>query len=494
MDYQTLKGLRRRHPAWRLLVADHAPMIVGFLYRTFIEPNVRTLGQQELASRLRDYLYRLNDESNEESFPQAVERYLDDWSSDDHGWLRKYYRANNDEPYFDITPATEKAIDWLTSLGQRQFVGTESRLLMVFDLLRQLAEGTEIDPGARIAELEKRKAQIDTEIQRIQEGHIELLDTTQVKDRFLQMASTAQGLRSDFRTVEQNFRDLDRAVRERIASWEGAKGALLEEIFGKRDAIAESDQGRSFRSFWDFLMSPARQEQLSVLLETVFALEAVKELAPDPRLLRIHYDWMEAGEVAQRTVARLSEQLRRYLDDQTWLENRRIMQIIKEIEQSALAVRKNLPEGQILGLDEPAPTIDLTMDRPLFSPPFKLVLSEQAVIEGDHDIPADVLFEQVYVDKMRLAAHVRRALQTRSQISLAELVADWPLEHGLAELVAYLSLAAETHTAIIDDSDKQMVSWTDAAGISRQATLPLVIFSRHVQQQFEPRLNARGQV
>ena len=80
------------------------------------------------------------------------------------------------------------------------------------------------------------------------------------------LTQTLDGLLADFREVEQNFRTLDRAVRERIALWEGGKGTLLEEIFGERDVIADSDQGRSFRAFWDFLMSPARQEELTELL------------------------------------------------------------------------------------------------------------------------------------------------------------------------------------------------------------------------------------
>jgi hypothetical protein len=35
-------------------------------------------------------------------------------------------------------------------------------------------------------------------------------------------------------------------VRERIALWDGGKGALLDSIFGERDAIADSDQGAVF--------------------------------------------------------------------------------------------------------------------------------------------------------------------------------------------------------------------------------------------------------
>lgn len=126
-------------------------------------------------------------------------------------------------------------------------------------------------------------------------------------------------LLADFRQVEQNFRDLDRQVREHIAGREGGKGDVLEQVFGERDAIADSNQGRSFRAFWEFLMSTARQEELTNLLERVFVLDSVAELAPDARMKRIHYDWLNAGEATQRTIARLSEQLRRYLDDQAWL-------------------------------------------------------------------------------------------------------------------------------------------------------------------------------
>jgi hypothetical protein len=312
------------------------------------------------------------------------------------------------------------------------------------------------------------------------------MDATQVKDHFLQMASMSRGILSDLREVEQNFRELDRAVRARIVDWEGGKGALLEEVFRQRDAIADSDEGKSFRAFWDFLMSPTRQEELSSLLQAVFGLGPVQEFAPDRRLMRIHYDWLEAGEVAQRTVARLSEQLRRYLDDRAWHENRRIMQLIRVVEQHALAIRDRLPEGAFMEIDEPAPDVDLAMDRPLFSPPFKPRITEQVLVEGGGDVPSDALFEQVYVDKVRLAAHIRRSLQTRRQISLAELVETHPLEHGLAELVAYLRLAAEDPMALFDDACTQTLAWSDETGRMRRATLPLVIFNRPARAVADP--------
>jgi flagellar motility protein MotE (MotC chaperone) len=478
MDFQTLDALRKNHPAWRMLMADSAPMVASFLHRCFIAHNLRTISQHELAAKLEDYLFHLRERLGEDSFPRSATEYLDDWASDGRGWLRKYYPQGGDEPHFDLSPATEKALAWLASLQQRQFVGTESRLLTVFELLRQIVEGTRTDPQARLAELESRQAELADEIRRVRAGDFEIMDPAQVRDRFAQMSTTAYALLADFRELEQSFRDLDRALREKIATWAGGRGALLDEVFGERDAISDSDQGRSFRAFWDFLMSPSRQEELSDLLASVCALPAVRQLKPDERVLRIHYDWLEAGEVAQRTVARLSEQLRRYLDDKVWLENRLIMQIIRSIEQSALAGRPRLPDGTFMDLDEPGPDVDLALERPLFSPPWKPKIADQIVVAGAAEFPTNALYEQVYVDKAELASRIRQTLQTRTQISLGELLASHPLRRGLAELVAYLSLAADDAHATIDDEQRQDVLWTDATGGERHATVPLVIYSR----------------
>jgi len=480
MEHAAAEALRRNHPAWRLLAADHAPLLVSFLHRTFIAPNVRTLPEPALVSRLEDFLYDLRQRLGEAAFPRAAVDYLNEWAADDRGWLRKYYPpgAGTDDAHFDLTPATEKALDFVAALGERPIVSTESRLLTVFELLRQLTEGTTTDIEARAADLDRRRGAIDAEIARLREGHVDLMSPAQIKDRFQQLAQTARGLLSDFRALDQSFRDLDRQVRERIATWEGGKGALLEDVFGARDAISDSDQGQSFRAFWDFLMSPARQEELTARLGQVLALPAVAELAPDRRLLRVHYDWLEAGEIAQRTVARLSEQLRRYLDDRAFLENRRIMQLIREIEQKALAVRAAPPETPLMDLDDPVPSIDLPLERPLFAPPHKPHIDVGALLEGISDVPPDALFNQIHVDRNALRAHIRRALQTRAAVSLAELVEERPLVLGLAELIAYLTLAADDRGAVVDDSRRQTVVWEDSTGSHRQATLPLIMFTR----------------
>lgn len=476
LDYETLSSLKRVHPAWRLLDAVHAPLIVSFLNRVYISENVRNISQIELISKLEDELFQLREIEGEEKYPRSAAEYLEEWAQDDKGWLRKFYPVGSDEPSFDITSATEKVIGWLESLTARKFVGTESRLMMVFELLRQMVDGAEVDPEKRIIELEKKKRGIDQEIENIRNGEIRRMSDTALRDRLQQVESTARDLLRDFREVENNFRQLDKEVREKIAVWDGRKGELLEEILSERDAISDSDQGRSFQAFWEFLMSLNRQTELTGMLNKVLAFDAIKELEVDPRLNRIHYDWLEAGTHTQRTVAKLSHQLRRYLDDKAYLENKRIIDILQGIQANAIEVRNTMPAGTFMEVDESAPLITLPFERPPFSPPVRPVIEADVVDADATDINADVLFEQFVVDRVKLERQVKKLLQQHGQVSLLEITEVYPVEKGVAELIAYFSIAAQTG-AVFDEERQDKISWLD--GSTRKCVqVPRVIFSR----------------
>ena len=462
-------------------------MVASFLHRVFITPNVRVMAQADLVEALNDTLYGLRERLGDKAFPKPALEYLNDWAANDKGWLRKFYPAGSDEPHFDLTPATERALAWLVSLSDRAFVGTESRLLTLFELLKQMSEGSDTNPETRLKELHRRRDSIDAEIALVLGGNMPLLDDTALRDRFQQFTGLARELLADFREVEHNFRMLDRRVRERIALWDGGdgrgRGALLEEIMGERDAISDSDQGKSFRAFWDFLMSQSRQEELTQLLDRVLQLPPVAALQPDLRLKRVHYDWLEAGEHAQRTVAQLSQQLRRFLDDQAWLENRRIMDLLRGIEAKALALR-DAPHTVTLTdavqtVNALHPSVELPLERPLYSPAVKTVLNNVALEAGVADLDAAVLFSQVRVDKAALASHIRQSLQTRAQISLGELLQIRPLQQGLGELVAYLQLASVAALSVVDEETLESVRWTAADGVTRSASMPRVIFMRN---------------
>ncbi len=475
MEYEYLVKLKS-HPAWRLFTADSAPLILSFFHFAFIKPNRRAIAAGELIAKLDDYLYHLHTIYGDKLFPREPKEYLDTWAAGEQAFLRKYYPEKGDEPEYDLTPASEKVLEWLASLEQKKFVGTESRLLTIFRLLHDIVADSSTDPQEQIQTLEQKKAAIEAEIVRLKEGRLRPRDQTRIREQYLQLEETARRLLFDFRQIEENFRQLDRQTRQRIATSELPKGKLLDEIFGQQDAISDSDQGRSFRAFWSYLMSPASQEELDRLVARVLDLPEIEELTPDESLKRIRFSLLEAGEKVNATCALIVEQLRKFLDDQAWLENRRIMGIIRTIEKRAVAVRRKAPdEKSFAAIPNLKPEIELPMSRGLFRP-LKRPVVDDAPRQGEADFETAPLFQQHYVDEHLLADRIRKALRGRSQISLAQLCEIHPIEKGLSEVVAYLNLACKDERALVAGDTTKAIFWTDADGKTHKVHMPEVIF------------------
>ena len=479
MDHESIESLRERHQAWRLLRAGNASLILSFLGDFFVEDNRGACSASELAAALDDHLYALNatidTADGELRFPKEPRAYLEDWSATETGYLRRFYPPGDDEVHYEVTPAFEKAYSFVESLQVRPFVATESRLHTAVELLRQIAQGTDDDPENRLADLHRRRDELDAEIAAVEEGRIAVLAPSGVRDRYQQFTTTARELLSDFREVEDNFRRLDRAAREKIATWDGAKGELLSDLVGSRSQITHSDQGHSFQAFYDFLLSQQRQDELTELLGRVSALDVVDV---DPRTRNIHHDWSEAAERAQRTVRQISEQLRRFLDDQVWLENRRVLDLVREVEAAAIEVRDR-PPTLGLEMDEPGLAITLPFERPLYRPPASAEV-ESLIAPTTEDVDDDALFTQAFVDPARLLDHVRAILPEHSAALLSDVVTFYPIEQGAAEIVGYLALDDGDVSVEMDDSDETVLDYPDPADPAtiKRARLPKVTVRR----------------
>ncbi|MFC7573171.1 DUF3375 family protein [Klenkia terrae] len=362
--------------------------------------------------------------------------------------MRAWYPPGSDEPVMDATPAAELAIAWVAGLAPRPFVDTAARLDSVVDLLRSLASG---------------------------DG-----EPTLQRDRYLHLARTARGLLADLRAVEAAFRDRDRELRDRIA---GGDGSLALDVAAGRRGIADGDQGRSFFACYDRLLSPRLQEELTDLLTRVHALPALRTCA-DPQLRRVQHDLVIAAEHTRMVLRGLTEGLRSGLDDRVWRENRRVLELLGGIEQCARRLSAGLTplDGFAVELDDLAPTVVLPVERPLYAPPRRAAVDSARPDAGDEDFAATALFGQVQVDPVPLTAHVRRALLQRPRVELATVLEQHPLQHGLAELMAYLSLRDDAFDVVFplpadddvpdDRDDDDTVSWTDPDGLPAAPPCP----------------------
>ncbi len=477
MDHDYIKYLKD-HPTIKILRVDNSPLIISFFFLQFKKHNRIVITNTEMTTNLSDYIYSLREKLGEAFYPNSAQDYLTSWTND--GFLRKYYPPDSDEPIFELTPAAEKALDWIKDLEKKEFVGTESRLLTIFDLLREIVYKSSVDPRLRLEELAKQKQEIEQEIVKLQAGVIERLNETQIKERFFEVRDTARKLLADFRQIEYNFRELDRRVREKQADNTLKKGKLLDDVFKGHDLIRDTDQGRSFRAFWEFLMSQAKQDELDELLAAVHNLPEIQEMNDDAFIDRLKVGLIESGDKVNKTNHHLIAQLRKYLDDKAALENKRIIEIIREIKVLALQVKNEPPKLRDFLTVDGKPAVDLIMERPLWDVPKNPEITVTDFVDGRGDsVDAGILYKQTFIDQEELKTRIKELLGKNTQVTLRQISEVYPIQKGLAEIITFLNIATKDKKAIINGEIQESIVVINAETNRKfEINAPQVIFCR----------------
>ncbi len=478
MNFEDIKYYKDNNTTLRILNKDTFPFIAGFLNKVFKEDSKHILSYKDITVKLTDYIYYLNQKYTDYNYPLTADNYLTQWA--DEGILRKYYGETGDEPLFEITPAMEKSLEWIEDLRDKEFIGTESRLLKIFDLLRELVFKSSKDPAIRIKELEEDKDRILREIEKINSGIIETLDSTQIKERYYELVETARRLISDFRQVEYNFRDLDRQVRVKLSDANTSKGAIVDSFFSIQDSIWETDQGRSFKAFWELLLSQTRLDELDTLILSLFEMNDIRDESNDRFIKRLKFSLTESGSMVNKTIFILIEQLARFLDEKNIDSNKRIIDLIKEIEAKSIKLsnKQHVFDRRFIQINE-KPDIEQIMSRPFYKKPEKVIIDITNISSNSNDFDAGFLYGHIFIDRDELISKIDKLLVSREQVSLSSLISEFPIEKGLLELLEYYNIAhIREKTIIYEDQTEEFMIKNVYSLKEFIVKVPLIVYCR----------------
>ena len=224
-------------------------------------------------------------------------------------------------------------------------------------------------------------------------------------------------------------------------------------------------------------MSSVKQSELDELLEKVFLMDEVNNFDKKNILRNIRFHLIEAGEKVYQSNNSLTDQLRKFLDEQIHLENKRIIDIIKNIEKNAVDLKNDLvSDKKFINIDFSKVDISISMARTLFTPPVKPEISSEPVKQGLDDFDISSLYNQVYVDEEKIKSNIERALQKQQQLTLKKILEIYPLEKGLAELVGYISVSNGYRVNITDE--KEIIEYEVEESIYKRIEIPKIIFVR----------------
>lgn len=485
MDYQKLEIQLRSTPSLKLLRSRNAPLILSFLYSQFKEQGEISIQNEKLVNLLSWYLEDLNysDEDDEltafgtDNYERA-KKYIESWTNDN--FLRNYMDDTEKTVYNVLTQHTERVFQMLDLLQERKFVGAESKFKDIFHKLKELVDNNTEDPKKKIEELEERKKKIDEEIRRIKrDGNVVKFENYQIQSRFEDISRLTNELIGDFKEVEDIFKIITQDIYEKQSQYDLSKGRILHYTFDALDALKESDQGKSFYAFWNFLIDEDSQETLKTLIKQVSDILEDRGIEHNNRnLKRIKSILFQSGRKVLDSNNLLAEKLTRVVAEKHLLESRRIRETIADIKQISLRlIEHKIPEECGIEIELEA-EINMPMERKLGE---EKIIPEFDIRPETFNSEADLesmknLFNPDAVNIKELIRKIDSLLVDKQQVTLSQVIENYPITKGLSELIGYITLINNSEKYFVNEAVSELLLFD--AEMNKYLKLPQIIYCR----------------
>ncbi len=188
------------------------------------------------------------------------------------------------------------------------------------------------------------------------------------------------------------------------------------------------------------MMSESMQQELGRMLERINNIPDILEIKREQIVDRIKTNLVDAGDKVNQSNDGLIEQLRKFVEQKNIAESKYLMRSIEAIEVLLIEQKENLNTQETYMEIDGLPRPVLFMERPLFSPPVKVIFEQTEIEAGTASADTQALFDQFYVDIELLRNNVNTILRSRSQISLSALLDQFEPTKGVAEILGYMQI------------------------------------------------------
>ena len=466
MDINQLVQTLNSSPSVKLLKMRSAEFFLAFVTSVFDEQ--MAIGEEKLQMLLENRLDNqreditdedINIETLGESNETKAKRLIKEWT--DKGLFANYQNEDG-EIIYELSSHTNKVIDWVTSLKKEEYIGTESKFKTLFSQLKDLVEFSNEDREKRLELLRQKKEDIERQIESLEMGEeIEVYEDYQIEPRYNSLNKLAKELLSDFKEVDDNFKKIIKQIYKRQTENEGKKD-ILNYVFDAYAELKDSQQGKSFYAFWEFLLSSELQKEWDELTDLLYKTLDKRNIdSKDKFLKEMKKHLFDAGEKVSKTNDRMSEKLSLIIRNNGNSDTQATKQVINDIKKMLLNTAQN-KERNNTSLNYEVIELNLPTERQLNLTPKQEVEYNNIPTEADLDINEleriDKLYNYHQIDRRILRKRIDIILRENTQTTLAEVIEqNNGIEKGLSELFGYIAILKEYKTIVSDNRTQEII-------------------------------------
>lgn len=496
-DSNYFENLIKNDPGFSLLKSNSASLVISFFYQEFIVFSKMSVLAADLEIHLdaflKDHKEELNDfdaenldEPEEASLDQKdrkqkVRAYIEKWCK--KGYLLRYHN-NEREAVLELTPSILKLFNWLDDLKPKKFIGTESQFKSILDQMHDLYQHITEDTAARLKALRQEKENIEREIKRLEEGgKVEPYSPVQIFEMVDLCLRNGKDLLNDFRQVEDNFRQAGAEIYKKQSELNYSKGDILGFALDTDEKLRESPQGQSFDAFWKFIAEDNDNEINSIanaIIEKISSTSEINQLdtLDIDFLLNFKKNLFEAGSKIIDTKHGITDRLSRVLQQNQNGNYQKLNSLITDIKKIA---------SEKFKADDYTNQRDFMKfdTKPILARSFAPVLpnmqKEFSEMEKFDSSDIDIsdyndLLTQFFVDRKQLLQNISAYRKKHIlQFTLGDLLSEYPITKGMAEIAVYYDLMNSEEDLTIDEGSKEQIQYENNGNIIK-VTVPKLIF------------------
>lgn len=441
---------RRTHVSWLLLASRRAPLVLGCLKPLF-EESQNVLSWEDAVERLAAMFA---EHANQEEFAIPAGEQLPVARAELRDWLKRGLVVERDGRLI-ATDALQKVFHFLDSLEEEHMTSTASRLATVQREIENLEARLNPDRSKRAEHLRKRITALQNELSRVEQGEFEVLSGERAKEGIRDIYQLALSLRSDFRRVEDSYRDADRQLRQSIVRSDQNRGSVLDLMLDGHDALLKTPEGGVFDTFYQQLGDALELEEMKSRLRSI--LESPDAAAALNPRQRSDLRWLVPGLVreSERVIqarAQGERDVRGFIKAGLAGEQHRVGALLNELFEIATDLDWSSPA--LRRSSSPLPPVAVSIphlplvQRLRFKNPCDETKSDFDLSEtiGSMDDVGEEFWNALDgLDRAALHQDTLRMLETMNRsLSLGELADALPPTHDLETLAFWLGLGRES--------------------------------------------------
>lgn len=479
---------RLQHPAWVLLAARRAPLVMACLQELFERSDDGVDvddAQQALADLLSEHAAQNEFEIDGDTAVLARRELRD--------WIRRRLVVEREHRLY-ATDALEAALRFVASLDSRIMTSTASRLAVVQREIERLEGRLNPDPVSRAGQLRRQIADLQQQLAEAEAGRVEVASEHEAAEGVRELYVLAMSLRADFRRVEDSWRQADLALRHAIVSEGQHRGAIVDSLLDGHDALLETAEGRVFQSFHQQLRQETELEAMKQRLRLILqhaATHASLTQAQQSDLRWLVMRLVKESHSVIKTRARSERDVKNFLRTGLAAEHHRVGQLLNAVFREAQAVDWRSAAVRRQGSSFPPVAVACgglpLVERLRFKSLDQAALRELNLqrMAGDlSQIDDDFWSALDSLDRDALVRDSLAAIRAADRpLRLSDLASMLPPTHDLESLAVWLGMAREADTAIGDEHEVLELTTRDAETL--RFRIPLLALHPAAFEQFE---------